>query len=271
MWNTSKKKWEHPMAWIRWGTVGAMLIVMGGLSMMGGWFKWGEAYTPPELRRKLSTIILNGKKVRVLWPDGDTFRLILPMGRGPAARLRGYNTLENYGPVHKWGKWNASDLYRVGNLATKVARSRAWKCKTLQGSGGYGRLLADCPGLAAALISKGLAHVFSVQEAGDPKLLKLQRKAMQQRLGIWAKGTPSHIVTSVHSASLYRRRAYHRLISTRTGGSNMYRHSDSYNSCAWVCLKGSCMRYVPYKRRYGSNKASCLRVKRRPASRPASP
>lgn len=264
MWNSSGQTWDRPMKWMLWGTLAILLLMMGSV-----FITWGEAYTPPELRKKLSTIELNGKKVRVLWPDGDTFRLILPMGRGPAARLRGYNTLENYGPVHKWGKWKAMELYHVGNQATKLARSKVWKCKTLQGSGGYGRILADCPGLAAAMISKGLAHVFSVEASGNPKLLKLQQEAIRKRVGIWAKGAPSHLVTSVHSASLYRRRAYHRLISIKTGGSNMYRHSDSYNECAWVCLRGSCMRYVPYKRRYGLEKASCLTVKPLPASRPA--
>ena len=89
-----------------------------------------------------------------------------------------YNTLENYGPVHKWGKWTAKQLEAVNRKATLLARSKAWKCKTMPGSGGYGRILAACPGLAKALIARGLAHVFSVKSKGNAALIKVQQKAI---------------------------------------------------------------------------------------------
>lgn len=237
-----------------------VVFVLGYLLIHGLGMGWGWADDPNVALKHVSSLILDGKKVQVIWPDGDTFRLILPLGRGPAARLKGYNTLENYGPVHRWGKWTAEELHNVGNRATAVARSKAWPCFLQEGGGGYGRLLASCPTLAAALISQGLAHVFSMTDQGDPQLLKLQQKAIRQKRGIWAKGVPEYIVTSVHGASLYRRHAYHRLISVKTGGSLMYRHADSFNNCEWICMKGSCMRYVDYRYRYGANKASCLRT-----------
>ncbi len=248
-------------------------VWMGVLCCISIW-SWGQTEAASTAWKKQSKLILDGKRVTVYWPDGDTFRLLRGPNqrRSPAARLVGYNTLENYGPVHKWGTWTAQELFHVGNQASKVARSKAWHCFTKPGSGGYGRILASCPKLAETLIAKGLAHVFSMGASGDPKLLKIQKIAIQRKRGIWAKGVPPYIVTSIHSASAYRRRAYNRVLSTSTGGSLMYRHGDSYNTCGWVCLRGSCMLYVPHRQRYGANKASCLIVKSpkaKPKARPA--
>lgn len=250
------------------------LLWIVGMCGFGGWcggMFQGTAWAddPKAFQNKLSTLMLDGKPVKAIWPDGDTFRLILPMGRGPAARLQGYNTLENYGPVHRWGTWKAEELQQIADQATAVARSKAWHCSVQPGGGGYGRLLANCPKLAETLISKGLAHVFSMEDRGDAGLLKLQQEAIRQRRGMWAKGVPEYIVTSLHSASPYRRYAYHRLISVKTGGSLMYRHAESYNNCSWVCLRGSCMRHVEYRYRYGENKAPCLRTN--PPTTPTTP
>jgi endonuclease YncB( thermonuclease family) len=204
-----------------------------------------------------SPLILDGRYIKVYWDDGDTFRIIRPK-YGNKARLHGYNTLENYGPVHKWGKWDEHDLFEVGNRATSVARSKQWRCYTMKGSGGYGRILVNCPELAKALIIQGLAHVFSMGTSGDPKLLALQRKAIQKHQGIWAKGVPSQIITSVHSATGKYRYGLNRLISTLTGGSEIHQHKRRYRTCQWICMRGSCMMYIPHRLRYPPRKASCL-------------
>ena len=56
-------------------------------------------------------VFLDGLKTRVVWNDGDSFRVI----RGPhnemRARMAGYNTLESYGPVHFWGSQHAYEFY----------------------------------------------------------------------------------------------------------------------------------------------------------------
>ena len=212
-------------------------------------------------RKPTSFVKLDGKKVRVRWGDGDTFRLVGKRGRRAAARLKGYNTLENYGPVHRWGKWKAWQLYLVGNRATRVARSRVWKCYTLPGSGGYGRRLVKCPGLARRLIRLGLAHVFSMGGPGPRKMLAIQHWAQRKRRGIWKKGVPRYIVTSVHSKwPGRRRRVYNRLISTRTGATKRMFHRRTYRTCRWICAGGSCMLFVPYRERYGWRKARCIRL-----------
>ena len=217
----------------------------------------------PELAgaaKKHSVVILDGKRLKVYWNDGDTFRILSRRGQRAKARLNGYNTLENYGPVHRWGKWKAWQLYRVGNRATWLARARPWKCFTLPGSGGYGRRLVSCPGLARALISRGLAHVFSMRGPGPRKLLRIQRHAQKKKRGIWAKGVPRYIVTSLHTAK-YGRQAYNRLIHSKTGASKKIWHRHRYRICRWISQGGSSMLWVPYRARYGHRKPHCLRSK----------
>lgn len=212
-----------------------------------------------RLPRGASWLRLDGKRLLVRWHDGDTFKVIGPWYRGAKARLKGYNTLENYGPVHKWGKWKPRALFHVGNRGTALARSKEWKCALMPGRGGYGRLLVNCYGLAKALVSKGLAHVFSMRGPGDKALVKAQKKAIKRRVGIWKKGVPAFIMTSVHSFSRRYNRGYNRLISTRDGHSAPMIHHHRYRVCQWVCAKGSCMLHVPYRQRFGPTKASCLK------------
>ena len=208
--------------------------------------------------RKYSALVLDGRKVRVYWNDGDSFRILGLRGRRAKARLKGYNTLENFGPAHRWGKWDAWQLHRVGNRATQLARAKPWKCFTLPSSGGYGRRLVSCPGLARKLIEQGLAHVFSVRGSGPGDLLRLQRMAQKKRRGIWARGVPRYIVTSLHSAR-DGRKTYNRLIHTGTGASKKMWHKRRHKVCSWICGGGSCMRWVPYRIRYGRWRPDCLR------------
>jgi hypothetical protein len=52
----------------------------------------------------LGTIVLNGEKVQVNWTDGDSFKIKEGKFKGAGTRLQGFNTLEAYGPVHRWGR-----------------------------------------------------------------------------------------------------------------------------------------------------------------------
>lgn len=213
---------------------------------------------------KTSWLTLDGHKLRVYWVDGDTFRIV---GRSKfgrfKARLQQFNTLESYGPVHKWGKWTAQELKQNADDATRAARAGSWHCQTRSKKDRYGRVLLACTDLAKHLIARGLAHVYSIKGPGDKTLLKLQLQAQQKRLGMWAKGVPPYLVTSLHSIDEpYSRRkgvAYNRLISTSTGASKKVRHKKRYTSCSWVCLQQSCLLYVPYKQRHGRRRARCLR------------
>ena len=54
----------------------------------------------------------------VSWSDGDSFGITSGRMRGQRVRLLGYNTLESYGPVHKWGDWNEDfRLYQICHIA----------------------------------------------------------------------------------------------------------------------------------------------------------
>jgi endonuclease YncB( thermonuclease family) len=225
--------------------------------MMAAWMIVGMMGGKAEAQRKPeSRLILDEREIRVRWLDGDTFHSV---GRPKIrARLSGYNTLEDYGPVHRWGDWKPEELDRLNEIGTSLARSKAWSCRTMPTGGGYGRALIRCEGLAKALISRGLAHTYSVKGSADPTWNALQQEAQRKRLGMWKKGVPEYIVTSVHSAG-GRRPAYIRMISTKDGSSKMINHSRRYRACEWVCKGGSCMMYIPFKQRYGARKASCIR------------
>ena len=208
-------------------------------------------------------VILDGRKTRVVWNDGDSFRVI----RGPhnemRARLAGYNTLESYGPVHFWGPYHGYDLYDNAKEATVLAKSKVWNCKIQEGSGGYGRALVKCPDLVEAMLTQGLAHVFAVGGKADPKLLAFQREAQNFRRGMWKRSIPSTIVTSIHSTSEKEdeedKEVYNRVCDTRTGQSWVTKHSVRFEPCDAWCHGGSCMVYVPFELRYGDKRPECLR------------
>jgi hypothetical protein len=127
----------------------------------------------------------------------------------------------------------------------------------------YGRLLAACPAAAAALVRDGLAMVYAVDHPADPALLAAQADAQRRGAGMWARGVPAGIVTSVHSAAERPDgAAYDRVVDTRTGAAAKRPHRRVYRLCEEVCARtGSdvaCMTYVPFERRY-RHRPWCLR------------
>jgi endonuclease YncB( thermonuclease family) len=227
---------------------------------------------PPAVSVRKPEVILDQARTPVRWVDGDTFTIDGPDGH-TNARVSGYNTLETYGAVHRWGSWSSSDLQIVAKSATEVAASGTWRCQSSGGRDGYGRALVRCPDLARELVGSGLAMVFAVDEPPDRDLLRLQAAAQALRKGIWAAGVPTSVVTSVHSVGEPGSRdpssAYNRIVDARTGVSTTIQHRSTLATCTEVCVgtpaDGSCMIYVPSDRRH-RNRPSCLAAA---ASRPA--
>lgn len=216
-------------------------------------------------------VVLDGEKTPARWDDGDTFSVPGQEegDRYVRFRLAGYNTLESYGPIHRWGEWSAEELYAFAGEAGEVAGSKAWACTVSEGGGGYGRKSADCPELRRELLRRGLAHVFVVDGEPDAEDLAVQQKAISGGAGMWAKGAPVSLVTSVHSLDERedQTETYNRVTSTRTGRAEKQPHSQTWTACQEVCVgdappegDGSCMVYVPYRQRYGEDKAACLQV-----------
>lgn len=206
------------------------------------------------------TIVLDGQTTQVQWDDGDTF--FIPQSR-TKARLSGYNTLESYGAVHRIGPSENEDvLFETAKAATVLAKSQPWECVTQDGDGGYGRKRVDCPELRKAMLTQGLAHPFSVSGPAPDPDLAAQQVAIDQRIGIWSQGAPAGLVTSLHSVTEKEgaTESYNRILDVKTGEASKRIHTNTYEPCSWVCPEGqgSCMLYVPYKKRYGASKAACL-------------
>ncbi len=183
---------------------------------------------------------VNGTARPVYFNDGDTFKLLAGPMRLRNARLAGFNTLESFGPVHRWGDWTAHELYAVAKQATLNARRGKWSCSADPGErDGYGRLLAVCPDLALDHISKGLAHALSIDGPSPKNYLRAQRRAIVARRGMWAHGVPPVVMTSVHSVDERYDNAdnYNRLVSALDGQSVRWRHQDKYAECQEVCFK----------------------------------
>ena len=208
-------------------------------------------------------VVLDGVELTVRWSDGDTFTWKDAGGNTQRARLSGYNTLESFGPVHRWGDWTGAELYELAKQAGARARTQKWRCTKLPGSGGYGRHLVDCPDLRKVLVEEGLAHLFSLEAPSAADELALQRSAMERRKGIWEKGVTSVIVTSLHSKAEAKDgdQTYNRVCDLATGVCAAKPHEDAYATCQEVCEQGSCMTYVPYEERYGRERASCLWIR----------
>ncbi len=212
-------------------------------------------------------LTLDGTEYAVRWDDGDSFRIDFGTRKGAKFRMLGYNTLEDYGPVHRWGGWKPAELFALAKKARLEAVSRRWTCTSSGKPDRYGRLLATCPDLAAHLVGAGLAMVFAVDGPADPKLLQLQLKAQQERAGMWLKGVPPKLVSSLHSADEERaesgKHAYNRVVDTETGAATPVPHDQEFKDCDWICAgptdQQSCMLYVAFERRYGRNRPKCLR------------
>jgi len=221
----------------------------------GGHGKWGY-------------ILLNGERTEVNWSDGDSFKIHSGEYSNLGTRLKGYNTLETFGPVHRWGSWTPLELYKIAKSCAAVAASQEWKCTTDGKKEGYGRLLVDCPDLTKEMVKQGLAMAFAVEEDHAPDdVMAAQADAMREGRGMWAKGTVSAIVSSLHSVGEEGHKgdtAYNRVVDTHTGKAAKVAHHDTYSTCQEVCVGAegdqSCLVYVPFNIRY-RNKPDCLKVK----------
>ena len=214
----------------------------------------------PASSASASFILLDGERVQVAWDDGDTFST-KGAGRSLRARLKGYNTLESYGPVHRWGDWTAQELYVLSKTAGDVAAEVVWECSDTGDGGGYGRMLVDCPLLREKLLKEGLAHPFSVGAPAPDADLAAMRHAIAFKQGMWAKGAPGSLITSLHSDDEDpEKEAYNRICDLTIGQCDVRPHEQVYAVCEEVCIEDSCMLYVPYSKRYKpEDKADCLR------------
>ena len=211
-----------------------------------------------------SILTLDGVPVLASWDDGDTFASPREGDKPLRARLSGYNTLESYGPVHVWGTWRPDELYALSKEAGKVAGEGRWTCEILAGGGGYGRERVDCPDLRRELLSRGLAHLFVFDGEADPDDVAAQQLAIDSKVGMWEKGAPTWLVTSLHSLDEREDQVqtYNRVAHTGDGHVEKRMHEETYAACTEVCPEGvdSCMIYVPYEQRYGDDAAACLQV-----------
>lgn len=211
-----------------------------------------------------SAVIVDNERVAVAWNDGDSFGFLDGKYVGQRVRLMGYNALESYGPVHAWGDWKPMELYELTKASTRYARSKVWHCQWDGNKDGYGRMLVLCPDLVAGMVAEGFGHVYAIRPPVDEGLLKLQAAAMAAKRGMWAKGVPEGLVTSLHSISEdggSKEKTYDRVIDTHTGLSSEIHHGQAYGACQKICHSGSCLVYVPFKKRYGAERADCLRTK----------
>lgn len=183
-------------------------------------------------------VYINGVPSPVYFNDGDSFRVLGGPYGGAKTRLGGYNTLESFGPAHQWGTWHPYELFVNAKLATQNARRGTWHCRTEGELDTYGRLLLDCPDLAVDQIRKGLAHAMQIDDTPSrPVYLRVQNEAIRARRGMWRKGVPDFVLTSLHSAAEdpSRDTHYNRLVSTRDGHSDKWEHREVYGECDWVC------------------------------------
>ena len=183
-------------------------------------------------------VFLNGTPYPVTFNDGDSFRVLEGPFAGSKARLAGFNTLESHGPVHRWGSFDARELYVNAKMATLHARRGIWHCTSDLSADGFGRTLWDCPDLRLSQVRHGFAHAMTISwEPAPPELLEAQREAIEARRGMWAHGVPGYVLTSVHSVDENPDGGptYNRLVSTKDGSSIVWRHRDLHEDCTEVC------------------------------------
>lgn len=224
-----------------------------------------EKKSKPKGHSAKGSILLNDEQVLVRWTDGDSFKFLSGKYDGKGTRLVGYNTLEAYGPVHRWGEWTAKELFAIAEASSQVAASREWSCTTDGKADGYGRVLVNCPQLAEEMIRQGHGLAYAVEGTSPENLLEAQRDAMKQKRGMWEKGVVKGVITSLHSVGEDgddSNEPYNRVVDTRTGSALKREHKNKYEMCQEVCEATdgdtSCMTFVPFKRRY-KNKPDCLK------------
>ena len=236
----------------------------------------GGARVPHATRAEIS---LDGAPAAIRWTDGDSFRILTGPRAGERARLAGVNALETFGPVHRWGGADGKALLSLAKRSAARAAAASVRCALAPRRDAYRRLLAECPEVAAALVRSGDAMVFAVEGTPDPALLALQLEAQRARRGMWARGAPPLVPSSVHSAddpsslpgSAGRRTSeadrgprgvYDRIVDTRTGVAEARPHARVYATCEEVCVgegkDRACMVHVPFARRY-RDRPRCLR------------
>ena len=195
-------------------------------------------WTTSHANETPSLVYLNGTATPVFFNDGDSFRVLAGPLKGTKGRLKGFNTLESYGPVHTWGGWSAKEMYRWAKLGTMNARKGIWNCATENmKKDAYGRILWDCRDLSIDQIRKGLAHAMTVtKDPADADLLEAQAAAIRDQVGIWAHGVPDFVLTSLHSLDEGRGdRTYNRTVSSRDGHSEKWRHQQRLLECQSAC------------------------------------
>lgn len=212
----------------------AVSSLAGALFVLGLLFGSGA-----EGAQALTRVFIDGRPASVSFNDGDTFRVQDGPLAGTTARLAGYNTLESYGAVHQFGTWHPYELWIIAKKGTLNARRGTWRCNSngMQRDG-YGRALFECPNLIVDQLKKGYAFALNIDDTpARPEYLAAQHEAMQARRGMWAHGTPEFVVTSLHSfdEDPSRSEAANRVVSTRDGHSEMWKHRDVYRPCEWVC------------------------------------
>jgi endonuclease YncB( thermonuclease family) len=209
----------------------------------------------------VGSIVLNGERTKVLWSDGDSFDVESGPYEGQGTRLVGFNTLEAYGPVHRWGSWKREELFDIAKSAAALAASEEWDCTTAGEPDAYGRLLVDCPKLARVMAREGVGLAYAVRGRPAPRVLDAMHQAQRARRGMWAKGVPDTILTALHSRDEDTAGKYptsvNRVLDTHTGEAALRKHLDTYQTCEEVCVEDSCMVYVPFERRY-KDQPPCL-------------
>jgi micrococcal nuclease len=268
----AQRAWRPPV-----GLARALALAIAALAIAATALVAGRASAQETVAG--ARVVLNGESVRVRWSDGDSFRILEGAYADTGVRLSGYNTLESYGPVHRWGEWTPVELYALARQASDFTRAGLWTCSTDGQQDHYGRLLVDCPGLTLAVVASGFGHLFAIDEPAQPDALAAQAGAQAARLGIWAKGVPAAIVSSLHSADEPSEGTgaespiYNRVVSTIDGSSTQLTHAELYTACQEVCLEqaGSCLVYVPFEQRYGAGRAQCLYAPRADPQEPTPP
>ena len=186
-----------------------------------------------------SSVLLDGQKIQVRWDDGDTFKGKHPeTGKKISARLAGYNTLESYGPVHQWGEWSSEELYLLAKEAGRFASAKEWSCSDT----GKEEAMAVCwliaPIFAGRFWIPGWPIHFQSVLLPVKQILPHSKLPLENKSGIWAKGVPKLLLTSLHSQDEKPDQdAYNRSCVVNTGQCDKVTHTNTYTECQLVCTQ----------------------------------